>query len=311
MSTCPFCKSTANELSTLGGFNNYDCSRCGRVSVTDSAEQVFANERWTEREIANASGWLRENQGAQITSHELPFLRALRSPSVDERAEKILLAMERRSRSIGERFNFNLMKPASVSEWLSVSWSANVEELGYLLINYLVVLGFLKGRVPDNAEHLANAIITPTGYAELARLRQGGAGSAIGFCAMWFDARMRPLWTDAIKPAIDDAGYRAERIDNFEHNNKIDDEIIAMIRKSRFVVADFTGNRGGVYFEAGFALGLAIPVIWTIRECRFHRVHFDNRQYNFIGWDASKLPEFKLKLQNRIEATLGAGPLRR
>ena len=34
------------------------------------------------------------------------------------------------------------------------------------------------------------------------------------------------------------------------------DRIIAQIRASKFVVADFTRNRGGVYYEAGFALGL-------------------------------------------------------
>ncbi len=34
----------------------------------------------------------------------------------------------------------------------------------------------------------------------------------------------------------------------------------------RFMIADFTGHRGGVYFEAGFAHGLGIPVIWTCRE---------------------------------------------
>ena len=41
-----------------------------------------------------------------------------------------------------------------------------------------------------------------------------------------------------------------------------DDEIIAEIRRSRFLVADFThgeDREGVVYFEAGFALGLAIP----------------------------------------------------
>lgn len=41
-----------------------------------------------------------------------------------------------------------------------------------------------------------------------------------------------------------------------EHSNKIDDEIIGEIRRSAFIVADFTGHRGGVYFEAGFAMGL-------------------------------------------------------
>ena len=55
--------------------------------------------------------------------------------------------------------------------------------------------------------------------------------------------------------------------------NSIDDEIIAEIRRSWFVVADFTCGtvphegkevaipRGGVYYEAGFAQGLNVPLI--------------------------------------------------
>ena len=38
------------------------------------------------------------------------------------------------------------------------------------------------------------------------------------------------------------------------------------IRKSKFLIADFTGQRGGVYYEAGFAYGLGLPVIWTCRK---------------------------------------------
>ena len=81
------------------------------------------------------------------------------------------------------------------------------------------------------------------------------------------------------------------RIDQQEHNNKIDDEIIAEIRRSRFVVADFTqgekGARGGVYYEAGFAQGLGIEVIFTCRKDVLDNndIHFDTRQYNHIGWE--------------------------
>ena len=56
---------------------------------------------------------------------------------------------------------------------------------------------------------------------------------------------------------IKDAGYEAVRIDKQRHLNKIDDEIVAEIRRARFLVADFTqgetGPRGGVYYEAGFS----------------------------------------------------------
>jgi len=67
-------------------------------------------------------------------------------------------------------------------------------------------------------------------------------------------------------------------------------------------VADFTGSRGGVYFEAGFALGLGIPVIWSCRKNDVKKVHFDTRQYNHIVWNDSS--DLYRQLRDRIEATI-------
>ena len=94
------------------------------------------------------------------------------------------------------------------------------------------------------------------------------------------------------------------RMDLKEHNQKICDAIIAEIRRSRFLVADFTGHRGGVYFEAGYALGLGIPVIWTCREDELADTHFDTRQYNHVVWKNEK--DLFEKLKRRIEATIPA-----
>jgi nucleoside 2-deoxyribosyltransferase len=80
---------------------------------------------------------------------------------------------------------------------------------------------------------------------------------------------------------------------------------MAEIRRSGLIVADFTGNRGGVYFEAGFAMGLGLPVIWTVRQDDIDAVHFDTRQYNHITWSTPQ--ELREKLYNRVMATIG-GP---
>ncbi len=125
---------------------------------------------------------------------------------------------------------------------------------------------------------------------------------------MWFDKSVDPAHA-AIEAGIRSSGYEPLRIDRKEHNNKIDDEIVAGIRRSKFLVADFTGHRGGVYFETGFATGLGLPVIWLCRQDELEKTHFDTRQYNFIVWEADKLAELSKALQNRIEATIGYGPL--
>ena len=100
------------------------------------------------------------------------------------------------------------------------------------------------------------------------------------------------------------------RIDRKEYLNKIDDEIIAEIRRSKFLIADFTegdsGTRGSVYFEAGFAQGLSIPVIFSCRKDSFDKIHFDTRQYPHIVWNSPE--ELKASLFRRISAVLGNGP---
>ena len=92
------------------------------------------------------------------------------------------------------------------------------------------------------------------------------------------------------------------KVDLVEHNGKIDDFIVAQIRRSGLLVADFTGHRGGVYFEAGFAMGLGIPVIWTCRDSDIDELHFDTRQYNHIAWTNPQ--DLQERLQNRIAATI-------
>ena len=106
---------------------------------------------------------------------------------------------------------------------------------------------------------------------------------------MWFDESMLEAWEEGIKPAIKDSGYEPFRIDEPKDVIKIDDRIIAEIKRSRFLVADFTngrdGARGSVYYEAGFAHGLGMPVIFTCRKDLINETHFDTRQYYHVVWE--------------------------
>ena len=145
---------------------------------------------------------------------------------------------------------------------------------------------------------------------------------------MWFSDDMLEIFENTIKTVITDCGYKAVIISMKEHNDNINDQIIAEIRKSKFIIADFTGNRGGVYFESGFAMGLGKQVIWTCRRDHFNslistvvdgtdikdnsihevkiqlesKIHFDVDHFNFIIWNNPD--ELYEKLKNRIEATI-------
>lgn len=144
--------------------------------------------------------------------------------------------------------------------------------------------------------------LTLNGWKRIAEISDNQSVSTQAFVAMWFNDSLLDAWQDGIRPALIETGYDPFRVDKFEFNEKIDDRIIAEIRKSGLLIADFTGHRGGVYFEAGFAMGLGIPVVWTCRVDFIDKAHFDTRQYNHIVW--TEPLELKEKLINRIEATL-------
>lgn len=177
------------------------------------------------------------------------------------------------------------------------------------------LLDYLRERKLLRVNDLGGYIVTVKGYSRIEELKNVRTESRQAFVAMWFDDSMDSLWEHGIKAGIKDAGYEAIRIDRQEHNNKIDDEIIAQIRRSRFLVADFTqgesGARGGVYYEAGFARGLGIPVVSTCRQdmLKENLLHFDTRQFNHIGWEQPE--QLRKVLANRISATIGDGPLKK
>ena len=144
--------------------------------------------------------------------------------------------------------------------------------------------------------------LTVEGKQKVEELAKPNIESKQAFVAMWFDEQMESAYSDGIKPLEEDTGFTMLRIDMKQFNEKICDRILAEIRRSRFLIADVTKHRQGVYFEAGFAMGLNLPVIWTCREDQIEECHFDTRQYNHITWKAPS--ELREKLKDRILATI-------
>ncbi|MBE0658099.1 MAG: nucleoside 2-deoxyribosyltransferase [Bryobacteraceae bacterium] len=139
------------------------------------------------------------------------------------------------------------------------------------------------------------------GWQYIERTGLSSQAPARVFVAMSFKPELTPAFDEGIKPAIEtDCGLSCYRIDREEHNDKICNRILAEIRRCQIVVADFTNNAAGVYFEAGFGLALGKTVIWSVHEDHLKDVHFDTRQYNHIVW---KNPaDLRIRLRDRIQA---------
>ena len=159
--------------------------------------------------------------------------------------------------------------------------------------------------------------LTPKGWERIEMLARKNAAQNDVFVAMWFgtdekkaendltEAEMNRVYDVGIEPAVRRAGYGATRVDLEHFNDFIMDQVFSSIRTAPFVVADFTGNRNGVYLEAGFARGLAIPVIHTCKKDHLDDAHFDVKQMNHIVWTTEA--ELAEQLYYRIKNTVGPG----
>lgn len=135
------------------------------------------------------------------------------------------------------------------------------------------------------------------------------------FIAMSFEDKMEPV-KDSIIKAIEACGYGHMRIDIKEHNNQIVPEIFKEIEDCKFVIADLTGQRGGVYLEAGYALAKGKPLILSCSIEEKDKIHFDVAQINTIFWSneelnstnnflSDKQKNLTTKLMDRIKSTIG------
>ena len=175
------------------------------------------------------------------------------------------------------------------------------------LLDHLELRSLISEREPIVRDQLGWHIyaVTVDGYARVEEIYDSVA-SRQAFVAVWFDSSMHAVYEQGIAPAIAGSGYEPKIINRDPTVDKIDDAIVAEIRRSKFIVADFThgndGPRGGVYYEAGFADGLGIPVIFTCRSDMIEKVHFDTRQRNHIVWNNPD--ELRQRLIERINALI-------
>ena len=305
----------AIHLSATRTFRVDNSPRAGGAYLI--SESIFNSDviNMTDAQKARLTTWLisQRLQGNPQPTITEPVIRSVKDKPalpVHERAYRLLLFIARKIETVGQ--TLTLWPHDVYSDPLSLgayAWSESTEwhEIVYCF-EYLLQVGLARGKI--GGDSLSDCDVTVAGHRHIAD-QAANVDSSQAFVAMWFhDSTARP-YEDGIEAGIRDAGFNPLRIDRKDHINKIEDEIIAEIRRSRFLVADFTqgdeGARGGVYYEAGFAHGLDLPVIFTCHEKSLKNLHFDTAHYSHIVW--ANPAELREKLKNRILAVIGQGPI--
>jgi hypothetical protein len=313
MAKCLIWDTPAEAKPRLGGGHVHMVSprAGGEYKVTGSVVDKVSELTVNEKKVLTT--WLVSQHRAGITlpvidSYNIDEILKRRRLPYTERANRALLFM-------GDRTNVGGTLAVDNSEqnrernnaFLAITECTDVGE-AQVLMKMMAQQGLLL----ENQETLFS--ITPEGWSRYEELEKTAINSSQAFVAMWFHSSTEEPYKNGLYQAIYDSGYDARRVDQEHHHiNKVDDEIIAEIRRSRFIVVDCTCEkekvRGSVYFEAGFAYGLDVPIIWTCRDTSLTDLQFDTRQYPHIVWTDSA--DLYKKLKARIGALIGDGPKRR
>jgi hypothetical protein len=299
---CPLCEQKARfilgyDIATDEGSYAGECPCCGRVRVA----KLVVDDARKANALYLLSAFFRtypDRNVPMVTADSVDgFLAAMPVlKTVREKMDGLLRLLADPQVPPGTPVEFNANKN------YPLVYAKDGDEANFLLEQlagrrYIVML---KGSTDDY-------LVTADGFERVEELEASSYKSTRNvFVAMWFDKSQDVLWHEAIKPVVEEAGYHPVRIDLQEHVKRIDDQIVAELKQSRFLVADFTNQRAGVYYEAGFMHGLGRNVIWMVSKKELAAVHFDLRQYNFIDYDSPS--EAKSRLLYRILAVEGQGP---
>ncbi len=297
---CPICKLDAQSR-TGGEEVNIQCLRCGHFTISGSTEAIL--DQTDAQPLVSA--WLRERNllGVEIpliTSNVISDLKE-NAPAYSplEKQRRLLRGIQLLSGYPGEQIN--LMPDTDAS----LSWSENENESRYYIKSLVEreLLEFISERGRTFKDQILPVVITAKGWEHLENSDANYQSKTQAFIAMSFDPALYHLYSDAIAPAVEAAGYLPYRVDAEPHLDRIDAKIISEIKNSRFLVADVTQQKSGVYYEAGFAHGMGIPVIWSVNSKDLGNVHFDTRQYNHIVWESTE--QLKEKIYDSVLANIG------
>ncbi|HUT04120.1 MAG TPA: hypothetical protein VM163_09550 [bacterium] len=284
------------------------CGRCHKFRIRKQAWRFPPSED-TKRKLHLLSGLARElsEHGGMlkiesVRPDKIDELLSGRVPTtVQEKIDRLLQGMAKRSEHPGAEFRIDKDND------YPLAYAKNGTELGFFL-EHLENSGLaLIGRGGSTAGPFR---LTTKGWERVEKLKESRATSTKVFVAMHFTKALEDLYDLAIKPGIAAAGYGPVRVDREDHIGKADDYIIAQIKESRFMVADMTDQRQSVYFEAGYAMGLGLRIIWLCRDDDMKNLHFDIQQYNHLPWKQGEWLDLKDRLRYRIEATIDRGPAR-
>jgi hypothetical protein len=311
VTSCPVCDEAAKTWRPSGGRDGvqFECLRCYRYELTRTAAAILpglvSNDARRRAALSHAIRKLhQQNPEPPIIGSELlkALLEETTLPDARQQLDNLTLV-------IGDDLG---PEPAKV---IALNRAEIISLVGAITqddVRWLVAAGreqgiFGKPWQPDAPPLAAN--LTIAGWERYADLKRATVQTRLAFMAMPFGYEdLDTAFRACFRPAVAATGFQLRRLDESPPAGLIDDRLRVEIRRSRFLITDLTQENRGAYWEAGFAEGIGLPVIYTCERKWFEekKTHFDTNHHHTIVWEGGNLPDAFERLKATIRATLPA-----
>lgn len=269
---CPVCgfHKFKQYPSNSFGVEFFQCERCGDFGISceflhfEDIKKDFSKVGYIlsglARELYETGGkaptFLFKNRDEILKHYFIPDVTR-----IEEKIQKLLQRLRERTEYFGQEIDLG-----DIETVIPLAYAKNSNEL-IALFTLMTKKDLAKTGVTNSADGTKTVKITLTenGWDLTNSLQKKNKESDRGFVAVWFDNFMNES-INAIEEAIMNCGFKPICIRDEHFSEKIMDKALGEIRRSRFVVVDLTGNRGSVFFEAGFAHGLGVETIYVYQE---------------------------------------------
>lgn len=286
------------------------CERCGEFEASWELLQDFQDVKRRVGEVGYIlSGLARElyETGGKrpifLTKNIEETLKHYLIPdisSIEEKIQKFLQRLREKTEYFGQEIELG-----DIETVVPLVYAKNSKEL-LALFTLMTEKRLAKIGTIQNADgtRMVKIMLSANGWNITNSLEKRNKESDRGFIAIWFDDSMNES-IGAIEAAIKECNFKPICIRDEHFSEKIMDKALGEIRKSRFVIVDLTGNRGSVFFEAGFAYGLGIETIYVYQEQDGEEkfpLEFYARHYQCYKYKTSS--ELREILKNAINARI-------
>lgn len=203
--------------------------------------------------------------------------------SIEDKGNRLLQYLYRHSEGPGEAV---VIQPLSSS--YNLTYSPNLQELVYIIDKLISDQLLIREGMTFK--------LTETGWNEAA---ESAGGKKLKPCLVLVsdEENLSTTWLEKLLPKIEQCGFLPRLLTHTKTQNGEKYEL-DQIAESKLIIADLTGQSPEVYFSAGYALGLNIPVLWTVNSIEADKLFVQLKDIRPIVWDSAE--ELAIILQQKL-----------